>query len=105
MVKVTAATCSFMVFFSSTMSAIQYLLLGMEHTGGAILFAVLCFVASLIGLLVVHRAICKHGRASLIVFSVGIVMVVSTVLVTSFGALDVWRDYTNGKYMGFKLPC
>ncbi|KAM7530754.1 hypothetical protein LguiB_034164 [Lonicera macranthoides] len=103
--EVTAATCSFMVFFSSTMSAIQYLLLGMEHTGGAILFAVLCFVASLIGLLVVHRAICKHGRASLIVFSVGIVMVVSTVLVTSFGALDVWRDYTTGKYMGFKLPC
>ncbi|KAK6142161.1 hypothetical protein DH2020_005216 [Rehmannia glutinosa] len=29
--EVTAATCSFMVFFSSTMSAVQYLLLGMEH--------------------------------------------------------------------------
>ncbi|XP_059661333.1 sulfite exporter TauE/SafE family protein 2-like [Cornus florida] len=103
--EVTAATCSFMVFFSSTMSAIQYLLLGMEHTDIASIFALICFVASLVGLMVVQTAIGRHGRASLIVFSVGIVMALSTVLITSFGALDVWRDYTSGKYMGFKQPC
>ncbi|KAJ4887297.1 Uncharacterized protein Rs2_27045 [Raphanus sativus] len=50
-----SATCSFMVLFSSTMSAIQYLLLGMEHTGTACLFAILCFVASLVGLMVVQK--------------------------------------------------
>lgn len=104
-VQVTAATCSFMVFFSSTMSAFQYLLLGMEHIDMAIVLATICFVASLLGLVVVHRAIQKYGRASLIVFSVGIVMALSTVLMTSYGALDVWRNYTSGKYMGFKLPC
>lgn len=105
MAQVTAATCSFMVFFSATMSAIQYLLLGMEHTYVALGFAFLCFVASLVGLKVVHSAVEKHGRASLIVFSVGTVMALSTVLLTSFGALDVWRDYTSGRYMGFKTPC
>lgn len=104
-VQVTAATCSFMVFFSSTMSAVQYLLLGMEHIGDAGIFTVICFFGSIIGLMVVQRAIQKHGRASLIVFSVGTVMVLSTVLITSFGALDVFRDYKSGKYMGFKLPC
>ncbi|KAA8519953.1 hypothetical protein F0562_014137 [Nyssa sinensis] len=103
--EVTAATCSLMVFFSSTMSAIQYLLLGMEHTDVALIFATICLVASLVGLMVVQRAIEKHGRASLIVFSVSTVMALSTVLITSFGALDVWRDYTSGKYMGFKQPC
>ncbi|KAK6133339.1 hypothetical protein DH2020_032910 [Rehmannia glutinosa] len=103
--EVTAATCSFMVLFSSTMSAIQYLLLGMEHIYGALTFAVICFVASLVGLTLVQRAIVKHGRASLIVFSVGTVMALSTVLMTSFGAADVWRDYTSGKSMGFKKPC
>ncbi|XP_057513739.1 sulfite exporter TauE/SafE family protein 5-like [Actinidia eriantha] len=103
--EVTAATCSFMVFFSATMSSIQYLLLGMDHIYAAIFFALLCFVASLVGLMVVQRAVEKHGRASLIVFSVGTVMALSTVLITSFGALDVWRDYTNGRYMGFKPPC
>ncbi|KAK3024960.1 hypothetical protein RJ639_042767, partial [Escallonia herrerae] len=103
--EVTAATCSFMVFSSSTMSALQYLMLGMEDTSTAFVFSFICFAASLIGLLVVQRAIEKHGRASPIVFSVGLVLVLSTLLVTSFGALDVWMDYRSGRNMGFKLPC
>ncbi|CAF1723329.1 sulfite exporter TauE/SafE family protein 2-like [Brassica napus] len=103
--EVTAATCSFMVLFSSTMSAIQYLLLGMEHTGTASLFAIVCFVASLVGLMLVQKVINQYGRASIIVFSVGIVMALSIVLMTSYGALDVWNDFISGSYMGFKLPC
>nr|KJB57697.1 hypothetical protein B456_009G176100 [Gossypium raimondii] len=90
--EVTAATCSFMVFFSSTMSAFQYLLLGMEHTGTALIFSVICFIASLLGLVVVQKAIERFGRASPIVFSVGTVMALSAILMTTFGALDVWDD-------------
>ncbi|CAK7350907.1 unnamed protein product [Dovyalis caffra] len=103
--EITAATCSFMVFFSSTMSAFQYLLFGMEHVDAAVILSVICFVASLLGLLVVQRAIVKYGRASMIVFSVSTVMALSAVLMTSFGALQVWRDYNSGRNMGFKLPC
>ncbi|KAG2684200.1 hypothetical protein I3760_10G066100 [Carya illinoinensis] len=103
--EVTAATCSFMVFFSSTMSVFLYVLMGMEHMHTALIFAIICFAASLVGLVGVKRAIRRYGRASLVVFSVSIVMVLSTVLMTTFGALDVWRTYVSGKYMGFKLPC
>ncbi|XP_010458554.1 PREDICTED: uncharacterized protein LOC104739794 [Camelina sativa] len=103
--EVTAATCSFMVLFSSSMSAIQYLLLGMEHAGTAAIFALVCFVASLVGLMVVKKVIAKYGRASIIVFAVGIVMALSTVLMTTHGALNVWNDFVSGRYMGFKLPC
>ncbi|KAL7142770.1 hypothetical protein ABFS83_08G146100 [Erythranthe nasuta] len=103
--EVTAATCSFMVLFSSSMSAMQYVLLGMDEIYGALILSAICFVASLIGLTIVQRAIMKHGRASLIVFSVGLVMALSTVLMTSFGAVAVWSDYTSGKNMGFKKPC
>ncbi|KAL3624971.1 hypothetical protein CASFOL_031639 [Castilleja foliolosa] len=103
--EVTAATCSFMVLFSSTMSAIQYLLLGMENINGPLTFAAICFVASLVGLTLVQQAIMRNGRASLIVFSVGTVMALSTVLITGYGAVDVWSDYKTGKSMGFKKPC
>jgi uncharacterized membrane protein YfcA len=103
--QITAATTSFMVFFSATMSAVQYLLLGMQNTEAAYLFALICFVASLLGLVLVQKAVAQFGRASIIVFSVGTVMSLSTVLMTSFGALDVWTDYVEGKDMGFKLPC
>ncbi|GAU34494.1 hypothetical protein TSUD_388060, partial [Trifolium subterraneum] len=97
--EVTAATCSFMVFFSSTMSALQYLLLGMEHVETALILGTMCFIASLLGLLVVQKVIGKYGRPSIIVFSVSIVMSLSIVLMTSFGAIKVWEDYKSGKYM------
>ncbi|KAL2343906.1 hypothetical protein Fmac_005191 [Flemingia macrophylla] len=103
--EVTAATCSFMVFFSSTMSALQYLLLGMDHIETALILTVICFVASLMGLLVVQRAIQSYGRPSIIVFSISIVMTLSIVLMTSFGVIRTWKDYMSGRYMGFKLPC
>ncbi|KAL1537405.1 sulfite exporter TauE/SafE family protein 2-like [Salvia divinorum] len=103
--QVTAATCSFMVLVSSSMSALQYLLLGMEQIYAALTYAAICFVASLVGLTVIRKAILKHGRPSIIVFSVGTVMALSIVLMTSFGALDVWRSYTAGQNMGFKKPC
>jgi len=87
------------------MSALQYLLLGMDHIETAIMLAIICFVASLIGLLVVQRAIQSYGRPSIIVFSVSIVMTLSVVLMTSFGMIRTWKDYVSGRYMGFKLPC
>lgn len=103
--QVTAATTSFMVMFSSSMSMVQYLILGMEGVGQAFTFAVVCFVASIFGLILVQRAIAKSGRASLIVFSVGIVMALSTVSITCFGAFDVWKDYRSGENMWFKPFC
>lgn len=87
------------------MSAIQYVLLGMDNIPGATCFSIICFSGSVIGLVILQAAIEKRGRASLIVFSVGLVLALSTVLMTSFGAVDVWRDYINGRYMGFKQPC
>ncbi|KAF9588319.1 hypothetical protein IFM89_008736 [Coptis chinensis] len=103
--EVTASTCSAMVFFSASMSAAQYLLSGMTRLKDAIIFAVGCFMASLTGLMIMQRVILKYGRSSAMVFLVCTVMALSTVLISSFGALDVWRDYRSGKYMGFRLPC
>ncbi|MQM15145.1 hypothetical protein Taro_048083 [Colocasia esculenta] len=103
--QITAATCCFMVLFSSTMSSFQYLMLGMKCITQASLMAMFCSVASLVGIVVIQRAVVKYGRASLIIFSVSMVMVLSTVSITCFGAVDVWKDYIDGKEMGFKLLC
>ncbi|GMH05363.1 hypothetical protein Nepgr_007203 [Nepenthes gracilis] len=103
--EVTAATCSFMVFFSSSMSSSQYLLLGMDHTTAALMFAAACFLGSLLGLLVVQRAIKKYGRPSLIIFSIGTVMAFSAVLLTSSRASNILKEIKAGNYMSFKSPC
>ncbi|XP_054777586.1 sulfite exporter TauE/SafE family protein 2-like isoform X1 [Prosopis cineraria] len=103
--EITAATCSFMVLFSSTMSTLQYGLMGMEDIKKALILSTISFVASLVGLLVLQRAVRKYKRASLIVFSISVVMALSIVLMTSYGVIDVWRDYKSGKHMGFKALC
>jgi uncharacterized membrane protein YfcA len=103
--QTAAATSTFMVLFSASMSMVQFILLGMKGIGDACIYGVLCFVSSVVGSLVIHRTIMKSGRVSLIVFLVTGIMVLSTVIVTCAGAIDVWVEYTSGAYMGFKLPC
>ncbi|KAG1347288.1 sulfite exporter TauE/SafE family protein 5 [Cocos nucifera] len=103
--RITAATTTFIVLFSASMSMVQYAILGMKGIGQASIYAAVSFVASALGLAVVEKAIEKSGRVSIIVFMVSMVMVLSTVSITCFGAIDVWRQYTTGSYMGFKPPC
>lgn len=87
------------------MSMVQYVILGMKGIGEASIYAAVSFVASALGLAIIDKAIEKLGRVSLIVFMVSMVMVLSTVSITCFGAIGVWRQYTTGTYMGFKPPC
>lgn len=94
-----------MVFFLSSMSMAQYILLGMKRINEAVIYGLICFAAASIGLVAMHRVISKSGRVSLIVFMVAVVMALSTVIITLFGAIDVWRQITNGDYMGFRLLC
>nr|BAJ91101.1 predicted protein [Hordeum vulgare subsp. vulgare] len=103
--QTAAATSSFMVLFCASMSMVQFILLGMDGVGEASVYAGICFVASIAGVVLIERVVRKSGRVSMIVFLVTAIMALSTVIVTCFGALDVWTQYTGGAYMGFKLPC
>ncbi|VAH83335.1 unnamed protein product [Triticum turgidum subsp. durum] len=103
--QTAAATSSFMVLFCASMSMVQFILLGMDGIGEASVYAGICFVASIAGVVLIERVVRKSGRVSMIVFLVTAIMALSTVIVTCFGALDVWTQYTGGAYMGFKLPC
>ncbi|CAM0909737.1 unnamed protein product [Alopecurus aequalis] len=103
--QTAAATSSFMVLFCASMSMVQFILLGMKGIGEASVYAGICFVGSVIGVVLLARAVRKSRRASMIVFLVTAIMALSTVIVTGFGAIDVWTEYTGGAYMGFKLPC
>nr|XP_010923986.1 sulfite exporter TauE/SafE family protein 5 [Elaeis guineensis] len=101
----TAATTIFMVLFSASMSTVQYVILGMKGIYQATIYAMVCFVASAIGLAILERAVEKSGRVSLIVFMVSMVMALSLVSITFFGGIDAWKQYTSGSFMGFKPLC
>ncbi|KAG0589973.1 hypothetical protein KC19_1G060700 [Ceratodon purpureus] len=103
--QVTAATTAFMVFFSSSLSVVEFWLLGRIPMDFALFFSALCFFSSLVGLSVVHHAISKYGRASIIVFSVAIVMGISATMMAGFGTVHIYQEYLDGAYMGFHTPC
>jgi uncharacterized membrane protein YfcA len=103
--QVTAATCSYVVFFSASLSVVQYWLLGRIPELYALACAGLSLVFSIIGLLLVQTFISRYGRVSLIVFSVSTVMGISAVLMAGFGTWDAWLQLQEGDYMGFELPC
>lgn len=103
--QVTAATCALMVFFSSSMSVAQYLVLGLAPLEYALYFSIICFISASLGVVIIQRAITRLGRLSLIIFSVSTVLGISTILMTYFGVWKVWSQYKNGDYMGFSAPC
>lgn len=94
-----------MIFFSSSLSVIQFWLLGRIPEKYALISAALSFVFSVIGLQVIKTLIAKYGRASLIVFAVSIVMGISAALMLFFGSWDVINQIKEGAYLGFGSPC
>ncbi|XP_051220639.1 sulfite exporter TauE/SafE family protein 2 [Lolium perenne] len=103
--KTASATTMFMVLFCASMSMVQFIILGVPGIMGALVYAVACFVASIVGLVVIEGAIRRSGRVSLIVLMVAAVLAVSAVIIACSGVVRVWAQYTSGQYMGFKLPC
>ncbi|KAL6906137.1 hypothetical protein ACP4OV_003738 [Aristida adscensionis] len=103
--KTASATTMFMVLFCASMSMAQFVILGVEGIGSALVYAATCFVAAAVGLVAVEGAIRRSGRASLIVFMVAAVLALSAAVIAGSGALRVWAQYASGQYMGFRLPC
>lgn len=103
--QVTAATCSYMVFFSSSLSVVQFWLLGRIPEEYALISAALCLVFSAIGLQVIQAIITKYGRVCIIVFAISTVMGISALLMVFFGSWDVVTQLEDGEYMGFQSPC
>ncbi|KAI5084435.1 hypothetical protein GOP47_0000604 [Adiantum capillus-veneris] len=103
--QATAATCSFMVFFASSLSAIQFWLLGRIPKEITLVSAALALVCSVVGVQGIQTIIKKYRRVSLIVFAVSIVMGLSAALMAIFGSWDVVIQIEQGEYMGFRSPC
>ncbi|EPS68173.1 hypothetical protein M569_06599, partial [Genlisea aurea] len=104
--EVTAATTSVLVLLSSSMSAFQYLLTGIENVKRALVYAAVCFAASLVGFVFVKRAT-RKGRPSIVVASIGLVMGLSVVSMVVFEAIYVSRSISSGDSIdfGFKKLC
>lgn len=102
---VAAATSTYMILFTASITVAQYTFLGRMPFDYGIWFAITGFLAALIGQLVIGFLVKKYKMQSLIVFLVVFVMAVSVFMMGGLGIAKVVISVQNGEYLGFKSPC
>ncbi|XP_055828772.1 sulfite exporter TauE/SafE family protein 3-like [Solanum dulcamara] len=103
--QVSSATAAFVMIFSSSMSVIQYYLLGRFPVPYALYFIAVASIAALIGQHVVRRIISIVGRASVIIFILALTIFVSAISLGGFGIADTIKKIDEGQHMGFDNIC
>lgn len=102
--QVVASTSVLMILFSSSTISLSYLFNGMLNTHYAIVFAPICFAASLVGVIVVGRLVKRTGRSSILIMILTFLIATGTVLSAVFGgskAIDDIRHHRNIKFQPF----
>lgn len=102
---VSAATSSLMVLFSSSMGALAYAFDGTLNLRYALAFGSACCGASLVGVLVVSRAVQRSGKASIVVMLLACIVGTGALLTAGFGGRNALHDLVTGHHVGFNSFC
>ncbi|XP_024515365.1 sulfite exporter TauE/SafE family protein 3 isoform X2 [Selaginella moellendorffii] len=103
--QVTSATTTFIVVFSSSMSVVEFYLLGRLPVRFAAYFTTLCGIAALVGLHATKLFIRRYGRTSFIIFILAAIIGSSAIILGIIGGFADIRRYIAGEYMGFHSLC
>ena len=104
--EVTAASCSFMVFFTSSAAVVQFGVAGeILFDYGAFLFT-MSVVGSLCGVLLVKKIVNRSNRSSLIVLALGGALGLASVIIPTYGVINVVDQLESGNtQFGFQDFC
>ncbi|KAL4603379.1 hypothetical protein ACB092_10G120100 [Castanea dentata] len=103
--KVSSATATFAMTFSSSMSVVEYYLLNRFPVPYALYFAAVATIAAFIGQHVVRKLIILFGRASLIIFILAFTIFVSAISLGGVGISNMIGKIQRHEYMGFENLC
>lgn len=100
--EVMAASMSFMVFFTSTVSALQYTIAGKVNMSYALWNLGFCLLGSAFGVFVIKAIVDKYKRASIIVMALAISQGISAVTIIVYG---IYNAVTQERDFGFHNYC
>eukprot|EP00475_Leptophrys_vorax_P025859 TRINITY_DN36193_c0_g4_i1.p1 TRINITY_DN36193_c0_g4~~TRINITY_DN36193_c0_g4_i1.p1 ORF type:complete len:354 (+),score=25.80 TRINITY_DN36193_c0_g4_i1:147-1064(+) len=103
--QVSSATSSFIVVFSSSLSVLEFHLLGRIPFAPAMFFFLIAMIAAVSGLSLVRAYIVRSGRVSIIIFALATVIGASGVVLGGVGGQRVYVDWQSGVPMGFRNLC
>ena len=95
--KVSSATGMYIITFSKIATCLIYLLYGLLMMDYALWIAFWSSIGAIIGLKAANWYMAEFGKQSIIVFCLTFIMIVSTIGVPFFGAIDLARKSKNGE--------
>lgn len=99
--EVNQATTAMFVFLSSSLATIQFVVLGKTMPQYVTWFMSWVVLSTVLGQTLVDYLMKRSGRSSLIVLSIGAIILGSLVMMTYVGSVDIYDDLVDGAYMGF----
>lgn len=102
---VAAATSSYMIFFTSLSSIIQFAVLRLIMWDYGSLFAVVGLLASFVGQTALSWLVNRYQKRSYIIWCIVAVIAVSVILLTVTGGINLAASVANNAYLGFKEYC
>ena len=91
---VSTATSNFLVLFTSSSTSVQFILHGMMNFKYGFVCTICSTVGSYIGTVAIQRLVESTGRASMLIFTLAIVLAASTVFIPTYTFIQI---LDNGK--------
>jgi uncharacterized membrane protein YfcA len=103
---ISTATSNFLVLFTSSSTTLQFILLGMMNFHYGFVCTIASTMGSYIGTLVIQNLIQKTGRSSILIFSLALVLGVSTIFIPAHTLMDINHKVKEGLNIWiFNSPC
>jgi len=102
---VTASTSTFMILFTSVSSMVQFLIQGTFMVDYGVLLLILGLLSSFAGQTAINLLVKRFNRKSSIVFSISIIVALSTCLLVASGIESVVANVKAGVSFGFLPYC
>lgn len=104
---VSSATSNFLVLFTSSSTAIQFLLLGMMRMDYGVVFVIVSSVGSFLGTIIIQKILAKTGRYSYLIFTLTFTLLISAILIPGESIHTFIKTFNAKKQsiFTFHSPC
>lgn len=103
---ISTATSNFLVLFTSSSTTLQFIFLGMMNYKYGLVCIFCSTIGSFIGTLFIQRFLEKTGRSSILIFSLALVLGVSTFFIPSHTLMTLSSKLKDGVNIWlFNSPC
>jgi uncharacterized membrane protein YfcA len=94
-----------MILFTSLSSVIQFIFGGRIEWAYGLVLGTVGVISSAVGQTVIHHVVHKYQKMSILVLTLVGVVIVSSVLLTTTGLMDLYYKIMSGASLGIKNFC